>query len=738
MVFAAFVERHIFFGGLEGRLVYVTFYPAVAIAAIVGGPSAGALATILSAVLAHLLVESARGALDWIAFGMFLLNGALIVAMAEVLHAAQVWLAAMERNRQNERHLRLFIEQAPVAMAMFDQNMRYLAVSDRWIGDYLLEERVIGRSHYDVFPNMPSHWREIHRRGLAGEIVRAEEDPFVRRDGAVLWLKWEIRPWRRAPGDIGGTIISAEDITERRHAQAALAGSEARYKAIVDTAVDAIVIIDEWGNIQSLNPAAQRIFGYAPDEMIGRHVNMFMPASDVHDHHGYLEAYHRHGIHAIIGKGREVEGRRKDGTLIPLDLAVTEWRDGEGRRHFTGLMRDISERKRSEQELANARRLEAVGQLASGVAHDFNNLLAVIAGNLELAERRVHDEPTRLLLQRALEATEMGGSFNRRLLSLARKRKLEPKRVNLNERIEEASKFLTRTLGEHVQLRTELAPDLWTTIADAGEVDSALLNLATNARDAMPNGGNIVVTTSNVSLDAESATRLHAEARPGDFVCIAFADNGADMSKETLARAMEPFFTTKEPGKGTGLGLSSVYSFAKQTDGFVVLASVVGQGTTVSLYLPRAATDALPKPAENASALLPQGDGELILVVEDDDRVREVTLKRLEVMGYAVAEARSGPEAIDLLANDDAVQLVLSDIAMPGGMSGYDLAGWVRETKPGIKVLLSSGYDRGGIGGRERDSEIVVLSKPYTREQLAHAVRKTLDEAQLSSPRPRP
>ena len=398
-------------------------------------------------------------------------------------------------------------------------------------------------------------------------------------------------------------------------------------------------------------------------------------------------------------------------------------RDGAIVSHLNITARVMAEqalRMSNEQALASARRLEAVGRIAGGVAHDFNNLLAVIAGNLELAEDGDADEPTRQLIRRARDAAEKGRDLNGRLLSLARKRALAPQYLSVNWRVEETAKLLISTLGKHITVGMDLADDLWMTLSDPGEIDSALLNTAANARDAMPNGGRIAIATSNVTLDATSAATLHSDALPGDYVRLSITDDGSGMTHEIRERAMEPFFTTKGAA-GSGLGLASVARFAKQTGGFATIASALGQGCIVSLYLPRCMKE--PPVLADPTHVVSRGDGGLVLVVEDDDQVREVTLKRLESLGYAVEEARTGSEAIERLKSSDLVQLVLSDIVMPGGMTGYDVARWAASNKPQIKVILCSGYNEGDCGGDQgplRDA--IILGKPYSRDQLARAL----------------
>ncbi len=460
-------------------------------------------------------------------------------------------------------------------------------------------------------------------RALRGESATGAEYLLHRKDTGALWMgSYNFAPIRSNDGDMTGAVLTARDITEQRANERRLRASEARLSSIIDTAPDSIIVLDEKGIIQSVNRATANIFGYSPEELIGQHVNFLMPQEFRKQHRGYLKAF------AGAARIEEMEAQRKDGTLVPLDLGLAEWRDDEGPRFFTAIFRDISERKRNEEALANARRLEATGQLAGGVAHDFNNLLSVIAGNLELAEDHIADKTTRDLIRRALDAAEQGSGLNRRLLSLARKRTLKPQRLTLNSRVEETAKLLTSTLGEHIAVTADLAPGLWMTLADPGEIDSAILNIAANARDAMPGGGSIRITTLNVALDARAAAKLHGEAKAGDYVRLAIADDGAGMPQEVLDKAMEPFFTTKEPSAGTGLGLTSVSSFARQTGGFATIASASSCGCVVSLYLPRAPED---QPALKAvePSPLPFGDGELVLVVEDDPRVREVTLKRV-------------------------------------------------------------------------------------------------------------
>ena len=552
-------------------------------------------------------------------------------------------------------------------------------------------------------------------RALRGESVTQAEYALHRKDTGELWVgSYNFAPIRSDDDEIIGAVVTARDITDQKGNERRLRESEARLSSIIDTAADSIVVIDEKGLIQSANRATEDIFGYELKDLAGRNIGLLMAPN--------LAAHHNRFLKSFSGRGgiRQIEGRRKDGSMVPVDVAVAEWRDGEGRRFFTGIMRDLTERKRSEEALANARRLEAVGQLAGGVAHDFNNLLHVISGNLEIAEDFIADEKARGFLERARSAAEKGSALNARLLSLARKRALKLERLDLNDRVHETAKLLASTVGEQISVTTGLTAGLWMTLADAGEIDSAILNLAANARDAMPAGGNIRISTSNVTLD-EAAIKLHPEAARGDYVRLAIADNGVGMPEDVRDKATEAFFTTKGPGAGTGLGLTSVASFAGQMGGFMSIKSAPGEGCTVSIYLPRTSKGPARGVLPSGS---PLGRGELILVVEDDDQVREVTRKRVEALGYAAIEARTGPEALERLKLQEGVRLVLSDVVMPGGMTGYDVARWVASNKPDVKVVMCSGYNEGDLADDAQGAidGVVMLGKPYSRDQLAHAL----------------
>jgi signal transduction histidine kinase len=389
------------------------------------------------------------------------------------------------------------------------------------------------------------------------------------------------------------------------------------------------------------------------------------------------------------------------------------------------LEREMLLREEAQAALAQSQRMESMGQLAGGVAHDFNNVLAAISTYLDTAMPRCADEKARKSIQGAMDAIEMGASLTRRLLFLSSRRGVGLERLDLNQRLTTTIELLRRTLGDRITVTLRCSPEPCQTFADPGDVDNAILNLAINARDAMPDGGVLTIETSHVTLDADAAGRI-PNGKPGDYVMLTVSDAGHGMSPEVLTHAMEPFFTTKEPGKSTGLGLATVRSTVLHAGGFVTVDSSVGEGTSVRLYFPRAEPGLIVSRAKPSTQEAPLGDGELILVVEDNDKVRQATVSGLESLGYAVLEAKTGPDAIKLLESGEPIALVFSDIVMPGGMTGYDVAERVRSISPDLKVLLASGYSDLDVKVRKPARDLKTLEKPYSRAQLACALREAL------------
>jgi PAS domain S-box-containing protein len=541
----------------------------------------------------------------------------------------------------------------------------------------------------------------------------------------------------------------AKDAPPSEPTQSTAALAQAQVSAILAIAADAIISLDDTLHITLFNDGAAAIFGYKPAEIIGQQLDILIPERMRMRHAHHVAEFSASPIAARkMGERQEIFARRKDGSEFPAEASIAKQVIG-GRKAYMVVLRDVTERKRAEAALAaanselearvadrtraleseirrreqahaaliQAQRMEAFGQLTGGVAHDFNNLLTIITGNLELLSNDLGKGPGTALLKRASDAADMGAALTKRLLTFARRRRLTPQVLDVNEMILNLTEILQRSLGEPIALTTMLAGNVGRTRADASELENAILNLAINARDAMPEGGNLVIESRNATAEEAGIPGR------GEFVLISVSDTGHGMPPDVLEHAFEPFFTTKEPGRGTGLGLSTVYGFAEQSGGHATIESAPGRGTTVNLYLPRAeeASESKAVPAEPVPL---SENSDVVLVVEDNPEVRELTMQRVEGLGYVVIEAENGAAAIRMLEAGEDVQIVLSDIVMAGGISGYDVARWVRENAPHVKVLLTTGY--AAEEAKPGAADIAILRKPYKRADLAVALRDAL------------
>jgi signal transduction histidine kinase len=432
-------------------------------------------------------------------------------------------------------------------------------------------------------------------------------------------------------------------------------------------------------------------------------------------------------VRQIIGIGREVTGQRRDGSVFPMNLSVGEAKQ-EGESVFVGIVHDLTDRKHTEEQLVQAQKMEAVGQLSGGIAHDFNNLLTVIVGNAEfLSDELKARHDLQRLADTIVQAGERGAELTQRLLAYGRRQTLNPVEIDCNQLVAGMRKLLQRTLSEDIAIKVALDSELASAFADAGQLENALLNLAINAKDAMPTGGTITITTANMRLDERYAEQ-HPEVHPGDYAMIAVTDDGCGMPKEVLEHVFEPFYTTKEVGKGSGLGLSMVYGFVKQSNGHVAIYSEPGLGTTVRIYLPAATTSAdkvrhfQPDTEEGADS-----GKETILIAEDDPFVRAYAVTCLEGLGYRVIEAVDGRDALSKIAGGARADLLFTDVVMPGGINGWELAESARRAQPQLRVLLTSGYALEALAERGRlPAGAVVLNKPYRKAELARRVREAL------------
>ncbi|MBY5369147.1 PAS domain S-box protein [Rhizobium leguminosarum] len=527
-------------------------------------------------------------------------------------------------------------------------------------------------------------------------------------------------------GDLA-IIQTNSDVSALKQAQDAVKSREAHLSSILDTVPDAMVVIDHKGMVLSFSKAAEKLFGMASDQICGRNVRNLMPNPYRDAHDGYIGHYIETGEKRIIGYGRVVTGQRADGTQFPMELHVGE-ATANGERIFTGFVRDLTSRFKIEEDLRQAQKMEAVGQLTGGLAHDFNNLLTVISGNLEMIEDKLPPGKLRDILREAQDAAADGAKLTGQLLAFGRRQPLNPKHADLGQLVTGFSDLLRRTLGEDIKLSTTIAGSDLNVVVDSSQLQNAILNIALNARDAMPKGGSLTTEISRVHLDSDYA-KMYPEVRSGNFVLISVTDTGVGMTDEVTKHAIEPFFTTKEVGSGTGLGLSMVYGFVKQSGGHFQIYSEVGRGTTIRIYLPALTGSKLQKPvSEDGKQANPlQRGSESILVVEDDPRVRRVAVARLADMGYVVLEAENGREALGILRDHQEIALLFTDIVMPGGMTGDEVAREARLLRPDVAVLFTSGYSEPALATTDVISGARWLRKPYTARELASMIRELFD-----------
>jgi two-component system cell cycle sensor histidine kinase/response regulator CckA len=583
------------------------------------------------------------------------------------------------------------------------------------------EDEVIGKDWFATFlpDNVREETRAIFQKLMAGEIVSAEynENPCLTKRGEQRIVAWHNTVVADETGAVTGTLSSGEDITERLQAEAALRESEGRYRHLFELESDAIFLIDnETGHILEVNPAASDLYGYSREELLQMR-NIDLSAEPDQTRKATLEGRPRVPVRFH---------RKKDETVLPVEITARHF-TWHGRGVHIAAIRDITDRVRLEDQLRQAQKMEAIGRLTAGIAHDFNNLLTAINGFAELMRFEVAPEdPLSELVEKVLTSGRRAADLVRQLLAFSRKQILEPRVLNLNNVVTNLGKMLHRIIGEHIEIQTILAPDLWTVKVDPTQIEQVIVNLAVNARDAMLTGGRLTIETANVVLD-ESYAASHLEVQAGEHVLLAVSDTGKGMSEEVKAHIFEPFFTTKEIGQGAGLGLATVYGIVKQSGGHIWVYSEENRGTTFKIYLPRAGRNAQQAKRSQIAADIP-GGREVILLVEDDASVRELARRALQRQGYTVLEASNGQEALHLFTRHvGPIQLLLTDVVMPG-MSGKVLAERLTKIQSNLRVLYMSGYtDNVIIQHGELEAGIAFLQKPLSPSKLAAKVRQILD-----------
>jgi PAS domain S-box-containing protein len=746
-------------------------------------------------------------------------------------------LALQEREEQ----LRLSVKHSPAAIAMLDHNMRYLVVSLRWMEDYRLGDQVVtGRSHYEVFPEVPLHWMEIHRRCLKGVVEKCDDEKFVRADGSIDWIRWEIRPWHKADGTIGGLIIFSEDITTRKQAELALRASEAEFRTLIESASDGILVSNTAGRLLEVNAAVCQMLGYSREELLrmgfvdivasGEMVRILpevvqlsegevvrsewlcrrkdgslfpaevgstvLPdgrlqcimrditqrklaedkireqaslldkardaiivcgleehrilywnrsaerlygweAAEVMDR-SQMDLLNRDPaqflavVKAVLTQGEwagEMQQYDKEGRMVIVESRWTLISDAQGRpKSILSINTDITERKKLEQQFLRSQRMESIGTLAGGIAHDLNNVLAPIMMSIELLKLQERSAQKQNILATIECSAKRGADLVKQVLSFARGVEGRQLAVQVGHLLKEIEKITNETFLKSIQVRSEIPAGLWLVQGDPTQIHQVLLNLCVNARDAMPNGGALKLSARNMIMDEQSAS-MTPGARPGPCLHILVEDNGTGMPPEVMERIFEPFFTTKELGKGTGLGLSSAMAIVKSHHGWLRVESEIGKGTTFHVYLPAHITEGseveVPVQAE-----LPRGNGELILVVDDEAAVQQITKQTLETFGYRVLLAADGAEAVTLYSTHRAeVALVITDMMMPL-MDGPATIQVLMRMNPQICIIAASGMNAAGMEEKAASAGVKnFIPKPYTAETLLKTLDRVLQGA---------
>jgi PAS domain S-box-containing protein len=535
------------------------------------------------------------------------------------------------------------------------------------------------------------------------------------------WFEFWFYPVLQADRPVSEVAVYAREITQQKKSQADLS----KLFQAIQQSPTSVVITDRDGTIEYVNPKFTDVTGYTLAEAIGQNPRILKSGHTPAEH--YAELWN-----TITGGGvwrGEFLNKKKNGELFWELASIAPVREGETITNFVAVKEDITERKQMEEQLRQSQKMQALGQLTGGIAHDFNNLLAIVIGNLQLLGERVGgDAKTREFLDDALWSARRGGELTHRLLAFARKQPLKPTVIDLNEVVRGITELLRRTLGMGIRIEESLAPDLWKAFADRGELERALVNLAVNSRDAMRGAGTLTLETRNALLDEDYAEQ-YEEVTPGEYVLLAVTDTGTGMPPEITERVFEPFFTTKEVGQGSGLGLSMVYGFVKQSGGHVSIYSRVEQGTSVKLYLPRAPSPST-RPEEEPPDVSPEDlRNRVVLIVEDEAKLRKVAAKMLERLGLRSMQAETARDALELLA-DTHVDVLFTDIELPGGMNGTELADVAHHLYPELKVLFTTGYAREAVlQERGLHEHAPWLLKPYSHRELARELKALLTSA---------
>lgn len=658
----------------------------------------------------------------------------LVPAIERELHEAENRSARRQAEkalRESEANYRLLFESNPLPMWVYEiESLTFLAVNNAAIIHYgYSREEFLSMTIEDIRPKEDiAALRERIAQQVDENKYEATIWRHLKKDGSIIDVEITSHTLKFAGKD--ARIVLANDVTDRISAEEALKRAEKKYRSIFENAVEGIFQSTPEGQFVAVNPAMVKMLGYDSQE------DLIANRTNIATQH-YVDYVRRDELKEMLSKndiavGFECEVYRKDKSKIWTRENIRAVRDENGSLlYYEGSLEDITEHKMLESQLRQSQKLEAIGRLAGGIAHDFNNLLTAITGYSALSLRTLRKEdPLYHNIEEVKKAGDRAAALTRQLLAFSRKQILQPKVINLNTIVEDIDKLLHRLIGEDIELRSALDSDLGATKADPGQIEQVIMNLALNARDAMPEGGKLTIETANIYLGEEYASH-HIGIKPGNYVMLAVSDTGCGMDEEVKSHIFEPFFTTKDIGKGTGLGLSTVYGIVKQSEGSIWLYSELGQGTTFKIYLPRVEEEI--DRLQKATPLKEITRGtETVLLVEDDEGVRNLARMVLEMNGYKVLEAESGNAAILICEKyKETIHLMLTDVIMPG-MSGLELTKQLKITRPEIRVLYMSGYTSNAIVHHGiLDDKTNYIQKPFFPDALARKIREVLESPLL-------
>ncbi|MFY9853802.1 MAG: PAS domain S-box protein [Terracidiphilus sp.] len=667
------------------------------------------------------------------AFSLAIISIATIIILGHVLMISAIARKFGLKARQlteSEIQLRTIFDSLTEGIVVLDKNYNLVQMNPaatRFLG---LPSRTLSA---EAIKGM------IEEYTLDGELIPDEQWPGARAlrgdfvdnlelrlhsiyTGTSVIAEVSTAPIVNAAGETSQIVITYRDVTERKR----IDETRSRLAAIVESSEDAIIGKDLHGVVTSWNKGAENIFGFAAEEMIGQSIMRLLPSGREHEEEEILESIRQR---KTVKRSESIR-LRKDGQAIHVSLTISPILDAKNKVvGVSKIASDITGKKMLERQLRQSQKMEAIGQLTGGIAHDFNNLLGVIVGNLDLLERQVPENQVALKrVQTAQKAAARGADLTRRMLALASKEDLNPVNLRLEDAIQEVIELAGRALGPEIKIVTSFDKSVPAVYIDAAGLESALLNLAVNARDAMPKGGTLTIDTQLCNLEESFPPVQTGDILPGQYARVSVTDTGFGMSRETLDRALEPFFTTKARNKGTGLGLSMVYGFARQSGGTVRLYSEQGIGTTASLYLPLACKSA-PTMSETSPTRLPAKPGGKVLVVDDESALLEIAQAYLTEMGYSALLAEDSARALEIVERFGDIDLLVTDIIMPGGMNGVDLARKARELSPKLRIIYSSGFPADALSERSgMQVDAPLLRKPYQRSEFTAMVQRTMEE----------